>query len=277
MFIDRRCGYSGQEFHYTPNDFKDRDGFADCSKRQKEAEGSMFCTLPFSNTVEAEAMGAEVNFQKENDTPRIPKFICSSLDEVLALPDIDYDSGRIGEILSACRLLKERGENVLYELSGPLTILNGLIDISIVLKAVRKQPDKMKEIYRKMEDELIKFAGCLVDAGVRFISYADPVGTKEILGQKTVKRVMEDFTSPFLKRLKEEVQGEFTVILCPKAGGDLVDAGMAVIEEIKTKKICSYAEACIEVENRADIICHMCIHKEKMILKDQKINILRLA
>ena len=270
--IIRRCGDTENKIKYYPSDFENKDAFARCSLRMKENTGAAFCSLPFCNTVEAEALGAIVHFENEDETPRIREPLCKTLDQILQLPKIDYEEGRIREILCACKILDEKKECVMYELSGPLTILNGLTDLSIVLKAIRKKQEEMKRLYEKLEDELVRFVDHLICCNVQMISYADPIATKEILGQKMVKQIHTEFTVPFLKKIK----GDCTIVLCPKMAGDLIDAGLCHIEEIKFTEKLSYGEACRKMAGCSQIISFMCIHNEQKILEDQTIMRIRL-
>ena len=80
------------------------------SKALKEHDGAAFCELPFCHTVEAEAMGGIVNYGNERTGPRAGEYICHSVEELLELPSIDFEKGRIHEVLLACRQLREEGE-----------------------------------------------------------------------------------------------------------------------------------------------------------------------
>ncbi len=57
----------------------------------------------------------------------------------------------------ACKALREAGEHVVLQVSGPLTILNVLIDAKYVFKAMRKKPELMKEVFWKLGAEILRF------------------------------------------------------------------------------------------------------------------------
>ena len=98
------------------------------SKAIKEHDGADFCLLPFCRTVEAEAMGAILNYGDANTGPRAKDPICSTCDDVLALPDVDVTKGRMAEVLDACAKMKAEGETVCLEVTGPFTMLNALME-----------------------------------------------------------------------------------------------------------------------------------------------------
>ncbi|SFE58129.1 ASKHA domain-containing protein [Peptostreptococcus sp. D1] len=102
----------------------------------KEYDDATFCELPFCHTVEAEAMGGIVNYGDEKSGPRAKEYICTKPEEILELKEIDFNSGRIFEVLEACKILGEQGEDVVLEVAGPFTIMNVLIVPVYVFKAL---------------------------------------------------------------------------------------------------------------------------------------------
>ena len=265
-----------EEFIFDPSDFENKDSFVDCSLRKKEYECSVFSMLPFSHTVEAEALGAKVILKGKKDTPKVKDPVCKTLEEILLLPPIDYQNGRIKEIILACRILKEKGECVLYELSGPFTILSSLIDLTIVFRAVRKDREKLLLVYKKLEEELLIFSRILIEEGAGAISYADPAVAAEIIGEKTAIEVMEQYTYPFLKTLSKEVNKRALLILCPKLSSLLFKMGKAKYEEILCEEKMTYGEACKKMIGRAEFAGMMCIHNEQVRLQNQTMKIMSL-
>ena len=83
--------------------------------------------------------------------------LCTEVEELLNLPEVDYSTGRIHEVLLACQKLREEGEHVVLQVSGPFTILNVLIDARYVFKGMRKKPEIMKEVFWKLGREVLRF------------------------------------------------------------------------------------------------------------------------
>lgn len=181
-----------------PDAYKHWDSMASISEELKKHDHASFCELPFCHTVEGEAMGGNVNFGDANIGPRAKDYICETADEILALPAIDYSTGRIAEVLKACKHLREKGENVVLEIAGPFTIMNVLMDARHVFKIFRKQPEKMQEILNKFQVEILRYMEEAQNAGVNMISYADSSGGLNILGPKMSEQVVEMFTYPLL-------------------------------------------------------------------------------
>ena len=167
------------------------DTMAAISLALKETDGASFCELPFCHTVEAEAMGGIVNFGNEKIGPRAKEYICTKPEELLDLKEMDFSQGRLHEVLLACQHLRQKGENVVLEIAGPFTILNVLIDIRYVFKAMRKQPELMKQVFWKIGDQLLRFIKEAQKYGVNMISYADSSGAVSIIGPAMAEQVVE--------------------------------------------------------------------------------------
>ena len=104
------------------------------SKVLKEKDKAVICELPFCHTLEAESMGGIINLGNEIAGPRAGGYVCTDVEEILNLPDMDFTKNRIQETLLACKKLREEGEHVVFEVAGPFTILNVLTDARYVFK-----------------------------------------------------------------------------------------------------------------------------------------------
>ena len=149
-FIDFNCTYDNaagisesvcKKLNLSfPDAYLDGETIALISKAIQDEEG-----IPFWHTVEAEAMGADINLGDEKSVPRAGSFVCTELDELL-------------QFLS--------------------------IDSSHILKALRKEQDKMKEVLDKFRVQILQFMQQGVLAGINILSYADSMGSLSVLGPK---------------------------------------------------------------------------------------------
>lgn len=243
---------------------------------EKEKNKKEYCTIPFDHTLEAQAMGGRIRYGNEIAGPRAEQYICQELEEILELPDIDFGKGRLNEVMKACRGLKKNGYEILFQISGPYTVLNTLIDLKKVLKGMRKQPDLILKIFEKLNSTLL----CLIEearqSGVELFSYADSAGGLNILGPRWLEWSTEQFTYKFLKEAARRMGQEALVILCPKTALALRGMGLARIEEEHVPKEVSYGKACILMKEKAQFIGQTCINQSRTVLKDGKIQILVL-
>lgn len=248
----------GLDLHF-PDAYLHEETMAKLSKALKEYDGAAFCELPFCHTVEAEAMGGIINYGNEFAGPRAKDYICTVPEELLELPSMDLTEGRIHEVLLACRTLKNQGEHVVLEVSGPFTILNVLIDAKYVFKAMRKKPEVMREVFWKLGNEILRFMKEAKNYGVEMISYADSSGGLNILGPKMAQQVVEDFTYEFLKKVQELADEETIILLCPKTTFALLGTGYAKFRDVAVPQGIRYGEACIQMRGKAKLAGQMCI------------------
>ena len=229
------------------------------AKAIKKHDNAGFCLLPFCRTVEAEAMGAVLNYGDENTGPRAKDPVCSNMDEVLALPDIDFSSGRIREVLDACRCMKDDGETVCLEVTGPFTILNALMEPRLVFKAYRKDREKMLQVFDKLGEQLLRYIGEGKKAGVDVFIFSDSAGSLDILGPKFLTNAVEDFYHPFMKKAGGLMDDSCIFLLCPKFTYALKDTGHAEFREYQLEPGTDYLEALLEMKGRVRIAGQVCI------------------
>lgn len=260
---DNSAGISGEvteglDFTF-PDAYLHWDTMAALSKALKTHDNAAFCELPFCHTVEAEAMGGIINYGNEAAGPRAKEYICTAPEELLQLPEIDFSAGRIHEVLTACKALREEGEHVVLQVSGPFTILNVLIDAKYVFKAMRRNPELMKEVFWKLGSQILKFMEEAKRYGADLISYADSSGGLNILGPKMAEQVVEGFTYEFLKKAEALADERTMILLCPKTTFALLGTGKASFRDIKLSGPMTYGEGCIELRGRVKIAGQTCI------------------
>ncbi len=259
-----------------PDAYKNWESMAQLSVALKEHNNAIYCELPFCHTLEGEALGGNINYGDENTGPRGKDYICTTAEEILSLPEIDYTSGRIAENLKACKYLREKGENVVLYISGPFTILNILIDPRHFFKILRKKPEVMQEIFNKLQNEIVRFVREAEKVGVNMISYGDSVGGLNILGPKLSEQVVEMFTYPLFKRIEETLSNEAIILLCPKTTFALLGTNKAIWKEIDLGAPIKYPEACVEVIGQAKFVGQMCFKNNQFELKNGKIKTVSL-
>lgn len=242
-----------------PDAYKHWNTMAQIARKIKEHDGASFCELPFCHTVEGEALGGIINYGDARTGPRAKEYICTSVEEVLGLPKIDFQSGRIHEVLLACEALRGEGEHVVLDVSGPFTILNVLIDARYVFKAMRKTPEVMKDVFWKLGEEILSYMKEAQKYGVDLISYADSSGGLNILGPKMAAQVVDDFTYDFLKRAEAELEDTSLILLCPKTTLALLGMEKAEFQDMPLPGPMSYGEACTMMVGKARFVGQNCI------------------
>lgn len=284
--IDFKCGYDnsvgiGKEIldkaeSKFPECYKKYGDLVRIAKELKKKGEDSFCQLPFCHTLEGEALGGIINLGDENIGPRAKKYICTSVDELLKLPEIDYKKGRIAEVLKACKILREENENVILSISGPFTIFNVLIDPVYIFKALRKKPELMQKVFSKLQKELIRFIEEAKKINVNIISYADSSGGVNILGPKFANQVVRMFTYPFLKEVEKLIDKDMIITLCPKTTFALLGTQKAVWNDISVEEDIKYTKGIESVIGKAKFVGQMCIKNKKYRLKNGVIKEVKL-
>lgn len=189
------------------------------AKAAGEADGRGFVLLPFCHTVEAKALGADIKPADGTAGPRPGAYTLKSPEELI--PAVIARSTEAARLLEACSVLASVGHTVVYQLSGPISILSCMTPLNGLFKSWRKEPETATRCLGVIGDMLLDFAREIRAAGVKYISYSDPAGNRDILGPKYTKLMTEEFTLPFLRRLTEICGEETTIIICPLAAQSL--------------------------------------------------------
>ena len=278
---DFRCGYSnsvGVSLEVTeplgldfPDAYLRRGTMARLSRAVKERDGAGFCLLPFCRTVEIEAMGGSVNMGNANTGPRAGEPICSTVDDLASLPELDCSQGRIREVLEACRLLKQQGEVVCLEVTGPWTMAQNLMDSRKVFKFYRKQPEEMTAALRQLAARLLPYVEQARDAGVDIIMISDSAGTLSILGPKLMERATREITHGFVKQLDELVDGSMVIQLCPKLAYALVDTGCANFRMHELGERVDFLDALLRLRGTVRLAGQTCIKSTGVAIANGRI------
>lgn len=242
-----------------PEAYMQSDMMVKLAKELKKKEHTPYCELPFCHTVEAEAMGGNVQMGNGKVGPRAGDYICKDIESLLSLPKIDFAKGRIHEGLIACRKLREQGEHVVFDISGPFTILNVLVDSRYIFKGMRRQPEVMRQIFGKLGNQILEYMFLAQKYGADMISYADSSGGVNILGPQMMEDITVNFTYPLLKEAERLANDNTLILLCPKTTLALLGTGKAELVDYRLNKTIGYAQACIDMVGKAKFAGQMCI------------------
>lgn len=179
----------------------------------KEENQAQVAVLPFCHTVEAKALGADICPGDETAGPRPGHYTCTKLDDLRICSLLD--DPEIQRLLQACRLLKEQGETVCYLINGPISILSCLMNLALVFKTWRKDPERLKDLFAQMNASLLEYLEAVRDAGADIIFFADPAGSPSILGPAYTTFMAQEALTPFLQQALACCQGQQLLATCP--------------------------------------------------------------
>lgn len=152
-------------------DLKTPEGRLDYVLKEKEGFFPVFSNSIFS------AMGGTTEYNK------VKKIMCEDIDEFLMVADLKIENIDI-EAVSKAKV---------YSLDGIFTTLISFIEMSKILRLMRKDVDKLDMAFKKIEKNFILFLETMSLNGVRHFSYADPSALPEILGKHHEKWIVDRF------------------------------------------------------------------------------------
>lgn len=235
---------------------------AELAQTIRRHTGAAFCVLPFCHTLEAEAYGAEINLGDGLTGPRAGNITKPIQPEDLSF---HWENPRLNETLQAIELLKAQGENVLFQVSGPLTILNSLLPQEKLFRMLLKEPEKAMELFHKIGEDSLKLMKCAEKAGADILSFADPMGGVNIVGPKIAERIAVNFTADFLKKSSKTLDRETMILLCPKTALALLGSEQAEWKEHQLEKEMSYGEAALQMKGKIRFGGQCCVKKTQPI------------
>ena len=173
-------------------------------------------SIPFDLTVEAEALGAKVDYGggAQPTWPKIEKYILDT-SESLELPRDLESAGRIPILAEALKILKEefKGEvPVNVFINPPFTCLSHYLHspqkfFGILLK----EPEKVKAWMDTLTEASIRIVEVYVEAG------ADIVTLHEMAGTLISPKHFEEFVEPYLKKLTAKIRCPTILSICGSA------------------------------------------------------------
>ena len=183
-----------------PEVHRDAEKMAVLSIAMHDEAGIENLGIPFCMTVEAEALGGEVEDGDETTTPSMIKYPLISVREWRGLKELNpYEDGRLPTIIECTRILSKKMPDtaVVGNLVGPLSLASSLIDAILLFKALRREPKEVHGILRFLTENSIRYGEALISNGADLIVISDPSATGEILGPS----MFNEFALPYLNEM----------------------------------------------------------------------------
>ena len=160
--------------------------------------------VPFCMTVEAEAMGAEINMGTLLAEPHITDQLLASVDDGDKLNSLDITQGRVKAVLEAIELLKQQNDGIpiIANITGPVSVAGSLVDMSALLKEFRKKPEESATFMNFITRNLITYGKAQLAAGADAICLSEPSGTGEILGPKYFREYSVKYINEIMDALQ---------------------------------------------------------------------------
>lgn len=260
--IVQRTGITFPEAH------KDKNQMAVLAKEIRAYKNDTVVRIPFCVTVEAEALGGDIQLGDAKIGPRVRGYRFENVEEMQQMSEMNLESGRIKEVLDCVELLRNQGEVVALNVEGPFTIISSLIDPMYFYKGIRKNKEAALNIIKVIEDSIVNYILEGLKRGASIISYGDPVGAMDIVGPKIYEELSGKSSYNILKRVEQHLDGA-VVHICGKTSVAFVKLGFAETVPVEFPEDMKYGEAInIAINEKKDIkfIGHRCIKKSPFML-----------
>jgi len=161
--------------------------------------------VPFCMTVEAQALGSDVDFGTLECEPKIKTEKFPNAESVEFLPKGAVAKSARGEtVIETIGELSKKNPDipVIGSITGPVSAAASIIDPMTFLKQLRKNRDAAHKVMDYVTSQIIDYALLCADNGASVISIADPTATGEILGPK----FFDEYAVPYLNKLAAAIK-----------------------------------------------------------------------
>lgn len=207
--------------------------------------------VPFCMTVEAGAMGAQINMGSREHEPHVSGYAIRSVEEWKKLQPIRVDCGRTKVVLDAIRILKEKDLDVpiIGNVTGPVSTASSLLEPVVFYKELRKKNKEAHAYMAFVTEQIIRSARAQINAGADVIAVSDPSGTGEILGPRLFEEFAVKYLNMLLGQLQETEIGTI-VHICGQMKNVYAQVDMVHSDVLSFDSIVSMKEARKNLEGR---------------------------
>ncbi|MEM7028510.1 MAG: MtaA/CmuA family methyltransferase [Chloroflexota bacterium] len=168
--------------------------------------------LPFGMTVEAEALGCEMDFGTYDTLPTEISSIFNHPDE-LAIPDDFFDRKRVPIVLKAITKLRKRYDNevaIVSSIVGPFALGAKLFGFDNLFPWIITNPDYVYQVLDKLTDLSIMYANAQLDAGADVILLGEATCSGDLISADTYR----DVILPHHQRMCAGIKGPTIMHVC---------------------------------------------------------------
>lgn len=225
---------------FWPEAHKDADKMAKLGSSLYELAGLECARIPFCLTVEAEALGCEVDLGNEERTPQIRSSPFKSASEI-EVPSNFLSNGRIPVVLEAIGKLKEKyGDTlpIIVGMTGPFTLTGHLLGVENLVRYMKTRPEEIETALDNSLDACMDYAEAICEAGPDIICVAEPTAAPELIDPLQFKSMVK----PALEDLANVIKTKKVLHICGSTQPIIKDMatigydGISVEEKVDIKK-----------------------------------------
>jgi len=196
--------------------------------------------VPFDVVVEAEVLGATVDYGSVDIYPQVRNSKIKSADE-LVMPDNLADKGRIPVVMEAIRRLRNRFPDVTVacHIMGPVSISSMMFGFETLLEWIIDEDPNFAKAMEFCTKFTMQYAKLVEEAGAEVLEIGEAAASGEILGAKTYKANI----MPYHQRLATAVNIPLVMHICGDISSYLPLFSLCNIDSINFDHSTSMSEA----------------------------------
>jgi [methyl-Co(III) methanol-specific corrinoid protein]:coenzyme M methyltransferase len=235
-----KYGWNFAEIHV------DAKKMANMAASTRQLFGFECAVVPFDMGVEAEALGAGVNFYSHH-TDIVYPTITNKVSEKVADLDLQIPSdltkaGRIPLVVEAIKLLKEElGDEVAIGawVLGPYTLAGQLLDIGDLAKMAFKKKDLVGSLLETLADVLIEISKIYREAGADYMTVREMGAGPDILSPRIFKTLIR----PPLEKIFAGLESPKILHMCGDTNTIVEEMALCGADAISVDQVNDVAES----------------------------------
>ena len=202
---------------HWPESHKDPEKMAKLASGVYRLTGNENISVPFEMTLEAEALGAPLNYfegrGKDVKWINVKEFIANEVSDI-KFPKDPSKAGRIPVVCDAIKILKKEFDGkvpIMAILNAPFTSVSSyIVEPTMFLKWIRTKPDKVKEFIDATTDTYADFANAFKDAGADVIIVTEEGVSLDNISPKSFDKIIK----PYLTNLLDKIEPPIILHAC---------------------------------------------------------------
>ncbi len=207
----KRYDYAFYEIHL------DAEKMANAACTSYELYGFECAIAPFDLGIEAEVLGAEMNFYTHKGKEDIvyPTVRKKAIEDPgdLSVPEGITEKGRVPVVLEALDIMQRKvGDDVPVAtyILGPYTLAGQIMDLEKLLKMSFKKPDEINALLSSLADFLVELGNIYFDAGIDYLTVREMGAPTDVLSP----RMFRNLILPHLKEVFSGIKKPSVLHIC---------------------------------------------------------------
>ncbi|MDO5850918.1 MAG: methylcobamide:CoM methyltransferase MtaA [Methanobacteriaceae archaeon] len=223
-----------------PDAHKDSNEMARLGSALHDLTGLECVRVPFCLTVEAEAMGCEIDFGNNDKSAGVASTPYRSSEDI-TVPDDIAELGRIPTVLKALQLLKDEYPEVpvIAGAVGPFTLAGHLIGVENILRKILTDYLDVEATIDIAIEVLEQYLTAINEVNPDIICFADPNSSPELLSPFDYKFI----SKPALQEISEVVKPKSILHICGRTKPIIPDMLESGFDGISIEEKCPMDEA----------------------------------